>query len=142
MIVGLGSAACSSAAPPQPASRSEKPSAAVTVTLADRDLGGGDHELTLTATPTRAVGSFEMELEGQHVTVGATAAGEARTLTARVHLADSEGRDVVGTAWIGEGNQRRNRAALTRIGAAKLEAPQHTRIVTMPDGTVVEEARP
>jgi hypothetical protein len=141
-------AACSSAAPPAGAPPAEraghagKPSAAVTVTVADRDLGGGDHELTLTATPTRDVASFEMELDGQHVTVGATAAGEARTLTARVHLADGEGRDVVGTAWIGEGNHRRNRAALTHIGAVRVQAAKPTRIVTMPDGTVVEEAQP
>jgi hypothetical protein len=154
VIVLSAAAACSSGhpgAPPSeapvdrseaPVDRSEKPGAAVTVAISDRDLGGGDHELTLTATPTRAVTGFEMELDGQHVTVGATAAGEARTLTARVHLGATEGRDIVGTAWIGDAGHRRNRAALAHIGAIKAEAPTRTRIVTMPDGTVVEEVRP
>src|SRR4051812_21203716 len=78
-------------------SRNEKPQAAVDVRVAERDLGGGDHEVTLTATPTRDVDGLELVLDGQRTRVGASHAGEAHTVTVRA----SGDRDVIGTAWVG-----------------------------------------
>jgi hypothetical protein len=62
-------AACSStpAAPPHP---SEKPSAPVTVSIDDRDLGGGDHEITLTATPTVDIAALTLTLDGRELPDG------------------------------------------------------------------------
>ena len=69
---------------------------------------------------------------------GATRAGEARTITVQVHLDEGQGRDVIGTARAGG----RSRAALVHVGAPKVETPPDTTAVTMPDGTVVDEAKP
>ena len=120
-----------------------KPSAPVTVSLTTHRLGGGDHEITLTARPTRDVPSLELMLDGQREQLGAVRAGEEHTLTVRVSLADEGGRDVVAGAATGTGNHRRSRAATTRIGApAVVEPPLPVRIITLSDGTELAEVRP
>jgi hypothetical protein len=130
-------AACSStpAAPPHP---SEKPSAPVTVSIDDRDLGGGDHEITLTATPTVDIAALTLTLDGRDVSLGATAQGQTRTIATRVHLAPGDGRDVIGGVTAGH----RNRAAVVHIGAAVEQASRPATTYQLPDGTRVEEVRP
>ena len=128
-------AACSSS---PPKARNGKPVAPITVTIAARDLGHGDHEVTLTATPTRDVDALALELDGERSEAGATRAGEARTLTVQVHVEDGEGRDVIGAARAAG----RSKAAIVRVGVPKVETPPDTTEVTMPDGTVVEESPP
>jgi hypothetical protein len=133
-VLVLTLAACSST--PRPTS--EKPSAAVNVEISAVDLGGGDHEITFRATPTRDVAALELVLDGKRSDAGATRAGQARTLTARVHVEDGKGLDVVGSARV----DGRNKAALVHVGAADTAAPVETNVVTMPDGVQVEEVRP
>src|SRR5262249_22913615 len=132
-------AACTSSAPPP--HPSDKPAAPVAVSIADRDLGAGDHEITLTATPTVDVAGITLTLADHYVAIGATARGETRTITTRVHLAPGEGRDVVGGAALGAPGHVRNRAAVVHIGTVAQVAPRATTTFRLPDGTVVEEVR-
>jgi hypothetical protein len=124
-----------------PAASSCKPTAPLQVHLAERPLGGGDHEVTLTATATRDVPALELSVGGRRVLVGATAAGASQTLTTTVHVADGEGLEVTGGAAVVDGIRRRNAGAVLQIGkvAAKPVAP--TRTVILPDGTAVGEVR-
>jgi hypothetical protein len=124
--------ACQSATPPD---RTEKPQAAVDLRIDDRDLGGGDHELTLVATPTGDVVGLELALDGRRAVIGAARAGTPATLTVRA----TGNRDVVGTAWVGPPGHRRSKAAQVHLGPVAVAAPPRTTLVTMPDGTVVEE---
>jgi len=124
--------ACAAPRAPQ----DDKPAAPVTVTLDDRDLGGGDHEITLTAVPAIAVDGMTLRLAGADTHVGPTAAGVARTVTARVH--ESGGTDVVGGANL----NGRSRAAVIHIGATRPAAIVPSRVIRLSDGTVVREVRP
>jgi len=117
-----------------------KPTAAVEVRLDAVDRGGGDYDVTLTATPTVATDALELVLDGRKVAAGAVAAGEARTMTTRIHLG-GRGREVLGSAAVGQGNRRRNRAASTWIGAPQVAPAQTITIITMPDGSEVAEVR-
>jgi hypothetical protein len=117
-----------------------KPSAPVDVAIEARPLGGDVYEVTLTATPSRDVGALELVLDGERVEVGATAAGEPRRLTRRIEL-DAPGREVIGAAATGTGRHRRSRAAVAELGAVAAKPVRRTTIVTMPDGTRIEEVR-
>src|SRR5215831_227602 len=77
----------------------DKPTAPVTLQLAQRALGGGDYEVTLTARPTRNVDALDLVLDGRTQQLGAVRSGQARTLTTRVHLAGA-GRIVTGAAAV------------------------------------------
>src|SRR5262245_38725654 len=101
--------ACTGSAPaPHP---SDKPAAPVTVSIADRDVGGAAHEITLTAPPMVDVAGLTLTLADRDVAIGATARGQTRTITTRVHLTPGEGRDMAGGAALGAPGHVRNRAA-------------------------------
>jgi len=129
----------------EPARRawSDKPSAPVELSLATQALGGGDYRVTLTAHPTRDVPALALMLDGRRRQLGAVQAGQTRTMTARIHLAEGAGRDVVAGAATGTGNHRRSRAAVARVGAAAV-APKSlpVRVITLSDGTQIAEVRP
>ncbi len=122
---------------------SDKPSAPVELSLATQALGGGDYRVTLTAHPTRDVPALALVLDGRSEQLGAVRAGETRRLTARVHLAEGDGRDVVAGAATGTGNHRRSRAAVARVGApAVAQKSLPVRVITLSDGTQIAEVRP
>jgi len=129
-------AACSST--PSAPLPSEKPSAPVTVSIDDRDLGGGDHEVTLTATPTVDVAALTLTLDGRDVSLGASTRGQTRTISTRIHLAPGDGRDVIG----GVTAAHRNRAAVVHVGAAVEQTSRPPTTYQLPDGTRVDEVRP
>src|SRR5688500_14921727 len=133
-------AAC--ARPADPPQRREKPQAPVQAWIAARDLGGGVHEMTLTAVPTTRVSALDLSLrlpagvsavdppQPRH---GATRAGVPRLLITRVRLAGS-GADVAGAARVPmPSGQWRARPVLARVGtAAPLAAPAPLRSLTLP----------
>ena len=118
-----------------------KPIAPVTIELTQRSLGGTDYEVTLTARPTRDVDSLELRVDGRIDRVVRAGANVVHTLTVRVHLVDAS-QDVVGGATVRIGNLRRNVAEIVTLGKPKARALPPSQIVTMPDGTRVEEVRP
>jgi hypothetical protein len=119
-----------------------KPSAPVDVTLVAEPAGGTSFEVTLSATPRRDVKALVLDLDGRRTTVGPTAAGQTRTVTARVSLGAVRGRDVAGGALVDVGGGVRRRAAASvRVGVAKA-APPPVHIVRLPDGTEAAEVRP
>lgn len=117
-----------------------KPSAPVEVKVEARSVGGATYEVTLTATPKRDVKELVLDLDGRRTTVGATAAGQARVMTARVSLGALRGRDVAGGASVDTGGSKRRAAASVRVGAAAA-APRPVHIVRLPDGTEAAEVR-
>jgi hypothetical protein len=129
------------AAEPQVQPRHEKPSAPVEVELTQRRLDGNAYEVTLTATALRDVAALELTLDGRTQQVGAVRAGEVRTSTSRITIG-AIGRTVAGGIAVGTGRHRRTRAATVTIGQVAQPKPLPTRIVTLPDGTAVEEVRP
>jgi hypothetical protein len=118
-----------------------KPAAPVDVRVEARPVGGGTYEVTLTATPKHRVRGLVLVIEGKTVTVGATAKGATRTVTARVSLGALRGRDVVGSATVDLGSHRRRAAASVRAAEAAAALPP-VRIVRLPDGTEAAEVRP
>lgn len=119
----------------------QKPTAPVAIELTQRSLGGTDYEVTLTARPTRDVDSLELRLDGRIDRVVRARANVVHKLTVRVHLVDAS-QDVVGGATVRIGNQRRNVAEIVTLGKPKPRVLPLAQIVTMPDGTRVEEVRP
>jgi hypothetical protein len=119
-----------------------KPSAPVALRFETRPAGGRDYDVTMIATPSAAVGSLELVLDGRTVMVGATAAGQARTVTARIDAGAQFGKDIVGSAAVDVGRHRRRAAAVTRIGVPALFTPTPIHIVRLADGTEVAEVRP
>lgn len=118
-----------------------KPRAPVDVTLQTRPSGGGSYEVTLVATPSVAVKSLELTLDGRITMVGPTAAGQRRTVTTRVSLGQLRGRELVGSAAVDVGAHRRRNAATVQLGQVDTVTPPY-RIVRLPDGTEVAEVRP
>lgn len=120
-----------------------KPGAPVEVRLDARPVGGGAYEVTLSATPTRAVKVLELSLDGKDTSAGPTAAGQRRTLTTRISLGDAGFRDVTGSAMVDVGQHRRRAAADLHLGAAAA-APVAPRVnvVRLPDGSEAAEVRP
>jgi len=118
-----------------------KPSAPVEVRLETAGRSAGGYVVTLVATPTRAVPSIELRLAGKRLAFGATAAGQQRKLAVQVDVAPGAGLDVVGTASVGVTGSVRTKAAVARVGTAKLEAPKRTVIRTLRDGRDVAEVR-
>jgi hypothetical protein len=153
LILGLSLAACAAPAPaPRAAARAHaKPTAPVEVTLGARDLGRGEWEVTLRATPTLDARALALRLvapAGSGATpvaraeAGATARGTTRALTARVHV-PPEGLDVAGGAQLRTGPARSaSRAATMRLGrpAPARVAPVST--VVLPSGDRVAVVRP
>ena len=98
----------------------------------------GGYQVTLIATPRRAVPAVELRLAGKTITFAATRAGQARRLTVTVPVAAGLGRDVVGTAVLA----RRSRAALLRVGAAAAPRLEPAPVIrTLPDGRRISEVR-
>ncbi|MEZ4404146.1 MAG: hypothetical protein R3B06_29255 [Kofleriaceae bacterium] len=130
-----------------PTRGADKPTAPVGLAVSARSLGvTGDverFEITLTATPERAVTHVDLAIDGrvaQGAAVAAPAVGVPMITTAVVDLPRGEGRDVIGTATVMVDGRRMTRAADVRIGAA---APTVTgTIIHLPDGTAVQEVRP
>lgn len=118
-----------------------KPSAPVDVKVEARPVGGATYEVTLVATPKRDVKELVLDLDGRRVVAGATAAGQTRTMTARVSLGALRGRDVAGGASVDVGGGRRRAAASVRVGAAAA-APPAPKVVRLPDGEMAAEVRP
>jgi hypothetical protein len=118
-----------------------KPTAPVEVHIDARAVAGG-FDVTLVATPTRDVPSLELHVGTKRVTVGATRAGQVRTLSAHVTVAAGAGSDVVGSATVPVGRGIRNAVAFTRVGAqAPLEPRRSETVRTLPDGTKILEVR-
>ncbi len=142
LVAAVAVGMCAISAGPARAGRGHgKPAAPVDVRVDARPVGGGTFEVTLTATPRKRVSGLVLVLEGQTVTVGATAKGVKRTVTARVSLGALRGRDVVGSATVDLGSHRRRAAASVRVGEAAAALPP-VRIVRLPDGTEAAEVRP
>jgi hypothetical protein len=139
LVVIAALAACQEGERPRPPWHA-KPSAPVELALDARPLGGDLYEVTLRATPSRDVGALELTLDGERVDLGATAAGDTRTMTRQIRL-DGPGREVIGAAATGVGGQRRNRAAIVELGVVPRKPARPVRIVTMPDGTQIAEVR-
>jgi hypothetical protein len=119
-----------------PAVADRKPAAPVTVTLEQAPAPGG-YRVTLVAVPTRAVPSLALSLSGTRVELGPTAAGQRRELSVVVQVATGTGADVVGSATA----FGRKKAAVTRVGTARVHAVKRAVRRTLPDGTSVSEAR-
>jgi hypothetical protein len=118
-----------------------KPTAPVEVHIESRAAAGG-FDVTLVATPTRDVPSLELHVAGKRVIVGATHAGQIRTLSAHVTVAAGAGSDVVGSATVPVGRGIRNAVAFTRVGAPVPVEPRRNETVrTLPDGTKIVEVR-
>lgn len=143
-FVAFAGACSSSASPPSSAtsdSHSCKPRAPVEVRLETSPAAGG-YDVTLIATPEVAVKGLELTLDGRVTQVGATAAGQRRTVTTRVTLGQLRSRDIVGSASVEVGTHRRRAAALATVGTPDSVAAPRVNIVRLPDGTEVAEVRP
>lgn len=139
-------AACQTNSPersqPQPPAPHGKPRAPVDVRLETSPAGGDRFDVTLVVTPEVAVKDLELVLDGKLTRVGATAAGQRRTVTRQVTLGQLRSRDIVGSATVEVGAHRRRAAALTTIGTPAAAAELPVTIIRMPDGTEVAEVRP
>lgn len=145
-LVALAGACSSSSSssgqsPPSADAHSCKPRAPVEVRLETSPAAGG-YDVTLIATPEVAVKGLELTLDGRVTQVGATAAGQRRTVTTRVTLGQLRSRDIVGSASVEVGAHRRRAAALTTVGTPDAVAAPRVNIVRLPDGTEVAEVRP
>lgn len=118
-----------------------KPSAPVDVRIDARPTGGATYVVTLTATPRRDVKGLVLDLDGRRTVIGATAKGQARTVTARISLGALRGRDIAGGATVDVGAGRRRAAASARLGVAP-PPPPPVNLVRLPDGTYAAEVRP
>lgn len=119
-----------------------KPRAPVDLRIETRPAGGTRYDVTLTATPSTAVKSLELVLDGRTTHVGNAAAGRAHTVTTRIDLGQVRGREIVGSASVDMGSHRRRAAAAAQIGEAAPAAELPYRIVRLPDGSEVAEVRP
>jgi hypothetical protein len=137
VMVALGCIGTAGSASAERSVRSQKPSPPVTVHLESVLVPGG-YQVKLVAVPTRAVPAIELSLAGKRIGFAATAAGQRRELVMRVPVGAGAGVDVIGSASIGG----RNKAAVLRVGVARLEAPKRTVIRRLPDGREVAEVRP
>jgi hypothetical protein len=137
----VAAAGACSAGPTESKRWHDKPSAPVQVTLEARPLGGDVYEVTLHATPKVDVPQLELRIDGEAIAVGATQARETRTMTRRVHLDGAAGRELAGGATVPVGGHRRSRAAVITLGAVSKPAAAPTKIITLGDGTEVEEVR-
>src|SRR5688500_2869374 len=97
VLAGIVLAACATPADDAPRARHDKPGAPVRLELRDRALGGGVHEVTLVATPTRDVRDLALTLDGEVRQVARAGAGEAQTLTVR-RTVGAIGRELIGGA--------------------------------------------
>jgi hypothetical protein len=118
-----------------------KPTAPVTITLAQRWLGGADYEVTLTARPTRDTDVLELSLDGRTRRIERARAHVVQTLTVRVHVRGT-GRRVVGGAAVRSAGRRRSVADDVLVGVEPPRAQLPSKILVMPDGTRVDEVRP
>jgi hypothetical protein len=131
---------------PDPAYRGpDKPSAPVTLTMEARPVAGTGaverFEVVLRATLRRAVDGLELTIGGHPWEAVAATAGGPYEARAVVEVLRGEGKDVIGTAVVLVDGRRMGAATQVRIGAPAPEAPAGT-ILTLPDGTRVQEVRP
>ena len=115
-----------------------KPTAPVDLRLESKPVAGG-YQVTLIATPSRAVPAIELRLAGKTQRFAATLAGQARQLAVTVPVsavAARVGVDVAGAAVVG----RRSRATVVRLGAARKPEPPAV-LRTLPDGRTIAEVR-
>lgn len=118
-----------------------KPSAPVKVALAAKPLGNNMYAVTMTVTPTVAVASIELDLDGRRSAAGLTAAAEARTVTTIVSLGNDPGREIVGSASVPVGASHRRAAATIIVGEAPHQAEPPIQVVKLPDGSEAAEVR-
>lgn len=140
--------ASTSAARSAPAPASCKPEAPVAIEVVIRPIGD-DLEVAMRATPTAHVESLELALAlpPQAIALGAietrfgdTAAGEVRTLTARIHVDERLSSSVTAIGRVPVDGIVMSRTATAPIG--KPAPPPKTAIYTLPDGERVREVRP
>lgn len=119
-----------------------KPRAPVDLRIETRPAGGTRYDVTMIATPSTAVKSLELVLDGRTTVIGDVEAGRPRTVTTRIDLGQLRGREIVGSASVDMGSHRRRAAAAAQIGEAAPAAAPPYRIVRLPDGSEVAEVRP
>jgi hypothetical protein len=113
----------------------------LTARVVDSTAAGDRYELVLTATPRRTIDRLELAIDGRLVTAAAATAGGTSEARATVQLAHGAGKDVIATAVAFVDGRKLGVATQVRIGAPADEAPEG-RILTLPDGTRVQEVRP
>lgn len=119
-----------------------KPSAPLGLTInAERTAPNATtYRVLLTASPTAEVTELALAIDGRDLVIGTLAKGVVTTHSATVELGGKPSRDIIGTARMLVDGRRMNKAVAIQIGvAAAPKAPTPT--ITLPDGTVVNEAR-
>ena len=113
-----------------------KPIAPVEVHLTAKPVAGG-FQVTLVATPQRAVPALELVVAGKRLAFATTRAGQSRALVVTIPVAPGAGLDVVGTAFA----LRRSRATVLRVGVPAPHRIAPATIRTLPDGRSIAEVR-
>lgn len=98
------------------------------------------YRVLLTANPTGELTDLVLSLDGHDEFIGTVAKGAVHTYTAIIDLDGKPSRDIIGTARMLIDGRKMSKAVSVHIGAAAApKAPTPT--ITLPDGTVVNEAR-
>jgi hypothetical protein len=133
----------------EPSARSCKPEAPLVVEITTRELGNRELEVTARVAPTASVSSFDVRFAlpahasasmPMHARFGATAAGVAREIVARIKLADQRSSSISAIARVAIDGVEMTRTASVAIGLPV--PPPRTRTYALPDGELAREVRP
>ncbi len=96
--------------------------------------------VTLLATAQADLDDVVVAIDGQNHYIGAMRNRAVNTVTSTVELGGKPGRDIIGTAQLVVHGRKMTKATALRLGAPAAPPPPAA-TVTLPDGTVVNEAR-
>jgi hypothetical protein len=122
-----------------------KPTAPIALTMSNEVTGDGKKiRVTLQATATDDLQNAEVHIDGRVFSLGSMTKGTSQTVSSTVDIgAALSGRSILAGAAVVSYGRRTTTATSMQIGtAAVLAAPAPSTIVTLPDGTIVNEVRP
>ena len=131
------------AVPPTSASAdNHKPTAPITLALVATESATpvGHYTVTMIVTAQADRDDVVVTIDGQPHRLGAMSNHAVTNVSSLVELDGKLGRDIIGTAQVVVHGRTMSKATAMRLGAPAAPPPPAVRI-TLPDGTVVNEAR-
>lgn len=127
---------------PTSAANNHKPTAPLELALAATPVANtvGRYTVTLTTTAQADLDDVVVTIDGQPHKLGTLRNRAVATVSSTVELGGKPGRDIIGAAQLIVQGRAMSKAAALRLGAPAAPPPPAA-TVTLPDGTVVNEAR-
>ena len=134
--------ASNSIAPTSATVNNHKPTAPLELALSAKPVANtaGRYTVTLTTTAQADLDDVVVTIDGQAFKLGALRNRAVATVSSILELGGKPGRDIIGAAQLTVHGRHMSKAAALRLGAPTAPSPPAA-TVTLPDGTVVNEAR-